>query len=158
MILVENLLAELKKNKINYFAGVPDSVLKHFTNYLEKNRKFKNLTLVNEGSAVAIPCVYMQNSGLGNSINPLISIAHNKVYQIPILLMIGWRGAPKLKDEPQHLAKGQITKQILKLCGIKFCVLNTKKDLSKLKKLINFSKKNKRIIACLIKNNTLKTK
>ena len=138
MILVENLLAELKKNKINYFAGVPDSVLKHFTNYLEKNRKFKNLTLVNEGSAVAaaigyylatqkIPCVYMQNSGLGNSINPLISIAHNKVYQIPILLMIGWRGAPKLKDEPQHLAKGQITKQILKLCGIKFCVLNTKK-------------------------------
>ena len=105
MILVENLLAELKKNKINYFAGVPDSVLKHFTNYLEKNRKFKNLTLVNEGSAVAaaigyylatqkIPCVYMQNSGLGNSINPLISIAHNKVYQIPILLMIGWRGAP----------------------------------------------------------------
>ena len=168
MILVENLLAELKKNKINYFAGVPDSVLKHFTNYLEKNRKFKNLTLVNEGSAVAaaigyylatqkIPCVYMQNSGLGNSINPLISIAHNKVYQIPILLMIGWRGAPKLKDEPQHLAKGQITKQILKLCGIKFCVLNTKKDLSKLKKLINFSKKNKRIIACLIKNNTLQT-
>ena len=99
----------------------------------------------------------MQNSGLGNSINPLISIAHNKVYQIPILLMIGWRGAPKLKDEPQHLAKGQITKQILKLCGIKFCVLNTKKDLSKLKKLINFSKKNKRIIACLIKYNTLQS-
>ena len=74
MILVENLLAELK-NKINYFAGVPDSVLKHFTNYLEKNRKFKNLTLVNEGSAVAtaigyylthkIPCVYMQTQDLG---------------------------------------------------------------------------------------------
>ena len=58
MILVENLLAELKKNKINYFAGVPDSVLKHFTNYLEKNRKFKNLTLVNEGSAVAAAIGY----------------------------------------------------------------------------------------------------
>lgn len=168
MILVENLLAELKKNKINYFAGVPDSVLKHFTNYLEKNRKFKNLTLVNEGSVVAaaigyylatqkIPCVYMQNSGLGNSINPLISIAHNKVYQIPMLLVIGWRGAPKLKDEPQHLAKGQITVKLLKLCGIKFCILNTEKDLKKLKKLINFSRKNKTIIACLIKNNTLQT-
>ena len=154
MIFVENLLAELKKNKIDYFAGVPDSVLKNFTSYLEKSRKFKNLTLANEGSAVAaaigyylatqkIPGVYMQNSGLGNSINPLISIAHNKVYQIPMLLIIGWRGAPKSKDEPQHQAKGQITKQILKLCGIKFCILNNKKDLSKLKKLINFSRKKK---------------
>ena len=149
MIFVENLLKELKKNKIEYFSGVPDSVLKNFTNQLEKNKEFKNLILTNEGSAVAagigyhlatqkIPGIYMQNSGLGNSINPLISIAHNKVYQIPMLLIIGWRGAPNLKDEPQHLAKGKITKQILKLCGIKFCILNSKNDLLKLKKLVNF--------------------
>ena len=72
-----------------------------------------------------------------------------------MLLIIGWRGAPNLKDEPQHLAKGEITRQILKLCGIKFCVLKNEKDLLKLKKLIIFSRKNKRIIACLIKNNTL---
>tara|TARA_B100001057_G_scaffold446700_1_gene485526 strand:+ start:23425 stop:24537 length:1113 start_codon:yes stop_codon:yes gene_type:complete len=168
MIFVENLLKELKKNKIDYFSGVPDSVLKNFTNHLEKNKKFKNLTLTNEGSAVAagigyylatqkVPGVYMQNSGLGNSINPLISIAHNKVYQIPMLLIIGWRGAPNLKDEPQHLAKGKITKQILKLCGIKFCILNSKNDLLKLKKLVNYSRKNKRIVACLIKNNILQT-
>ena len=166
MIFVENLLKELKKNKVDYFSGVPDSVLKNCTNHLENNKNFKNLTLTSEGSAVAagigyylatqkIPGVYMQNSGLGNSINPLISIAHNKVYKIPMLLIIGWRGAPNLKDEPQHLAKGEITRQILKLCGIKFCVLENEKDLLKLKKLISFSRKNKRIIACLIKNNTL---
>ena len=166
MIFAEDLLEELRKNKINYFAGVPDSVLKNFTNCIGKNKNFKNLTLTNEGSAVAtaigyylatqkIPGVYMQNSGLGNSINPLISIAHNDVYQIPMLLIIGWRGAPKLKDEPQHIAKGRITKEILKLCGIKFCILNTKKDLIRLKKLIIFSKNKKKIVACLIKNNTL---
>ena len=168
MIFVENLLTELKKNKIDFFSGVPDSVLKNFTNLLEKNKKLKNYTLTNEGSAVAaaigyylatqkIPGVYMQNSGLGNSINPIISIAHNKVYQIPMLLIIGWRGAPNIKDEPQHIAKGRITKQILKLCGIKFCILNNKRDLLKLRKLINFSSKKKRIVACLIKNNILQT-
>ena len=80
-------------------------------------------------------------------INPLISAAHNKVYQIPILLMIGWRGAPKLKDEPQHLAKGQITKQIIK-CGIKFCVLNTVRFI-KIKKINKLFKKIKGLLHVL---------
>ena len=168
MIIVENLLALLKKKQINFFAGVPDSVLKNFTNKLESNNK-KNLILTNEGSAVAtaigyylatqkIPCVYMQNSGLGNAINPLISIAHDKVYKIPMLLIVGWRGAPGLKDEPQHIVKGEITTKILKLCGIKHCTIQSENDFLKLKKLIDYSKKNKRIIACLIKNKTLKVK
>ena len=168
MIIVENLLALLKKKQINFFACVPDSVLKNFTNKLESNNK-KNLILTNEGSAVAtaigyylatqkIPCVYMQNSGLGNAINPLISIAHDKVYKIPMLLIVGWRGAPGLKDEPQHIVKGEITTKILKLCGIKHCTIQSENDFLKLKKLIDYSKKNKRIIACLIKNKTLKVK
>ena len=168
MIDVKKLVDQLKNNKINFFTGVPDSVLKNFTNYIDTDKKCENLILTNEGSAVAtgigyylstkkIPAVYMQNSGLGNSLNPLISISHEEVYKIPLLLIIGWRGAPNLKDEPQHLAKGEITRQILKLCGIKFCVLENEKDLLKLKKLISFSRKNKRIIACLIKNNTLQT-
>ena len=63
----------------------------------------------------------MQNSGLGNAINPLVSIAHKKVYAIPILLLIGWRGAPGLKDEPQHQAKGAITPKLLRLLDIKYC-------------------------------------
>ena len=75
----------------------------------------------NEGSAIALAigyflskkkmaCVYMQNSGLGNAINPLVSIAHEKVYSIPILLIIGWRGAPGIADEPQHEVKGKLLK------------------------------------------------
>ena len=69
----------------------------------------------------------MQNSGLSNALNPLISIAHKKVYSIPLVLIIGWRGSPKIKDEPQHNVKGRITKQILKLLNIKFTILRTKK-------------------------------
>ena len=77
------------------------------------------------------------------------------IYSIPILLLIGWRGAPGIKDEPQHLVKGAITTKLLKLLNIKFCVLEKKNDFKKLKKLIIFSKKKKTIVACLIKKNQL---
>ena len=169
MILVNDLFNEFKKVKINFFCGVPDSVLKNFTNQFYSKKKIKNVILTNEGSAVAtgigyylatkkIPAIYMQNSGLGNSLNPLISIAHDKVYKIPLLLVIGWRGAPNINDEPQHIAQGKITPQILKLCGIKYVVLNDKKDLIKMRSLINYGKKNSKIVACLIKNQVLETK
>ncbi len=169
MIFAEDFLNELRKNQIDFFSGVPDSVLKNFTNKLNNTKKFKNFILTNEGSAVAtgigyylstnkLPAIYMQNSGLGNSINPLISIAHNKVYQIPMLLIIGWRGAPNLKDEPQHLAQGEITQEILDLCGIKYCILEKKNDFKKIKNLISYSKKTKNPVACLIKNKVLKSK
>ena len=102
MIFVDEFIKELKNNKISFFSGVPDSVLKNFTNELDHSRNFENYILSNEGSAVAtgigyylatkkIPAIYMQNSGLGNSLNPIISIAHKKVYKIPMLLIIGWR-------------------------------------------------------------------
>ena len=78
-----------------------------------------------------LPCVYMQNSGLGNAINPLSSIAHKKVYSIPMLLLIGWRGSPGIKDEPQHMIKGKITTKLLKLLNIKYCVLKNYNDLKK---------------------------
>ncbi len=167
MIDVKDLIQVLKKNKINFYAGVPDSVLKNFTNCLDTEKKFEHLILTNEGSAVSagigyylstkkIPAVYMQNSGLGNSLNPIISIAHKKVYKIPLFLMIGWRGASNSKDEPQHLAQGNVTKQFLKLCGIKYLVLENKIHLKKIEKLINISRKNKEIVAILIKKNTLK--
>ena len=99
----------------------------------------------------------MQNSGLGNAINPLISIAHNKVYSVPLLLIIGWRGAPNKKDEPQHKVKGKITPQLLKLLDIKYCILRKKKDLVKLAKLIKTSYLTKTSVACLIERNILKT-
>ena len=167
MIDVKKLIEIFKDNGINYFVGVPDSVLKNFTDCLDSVKKFQHLILTNEGSAVSagigyylstkkVPAVYMQNSGIGNSINPIISIAHKKVYKIPLFLIIGWRGAPKLKDEPQHLAQGKITRQILNLCGIKHSIIDKNIELKEIKKLINYSKRNKEIVAILIKKNNQK--
>ncbi len=166
MINVNSFFKFLSKNGVNFFSGVPDSVLKNTKWLLEKKNKKQHIITANEGSAIAssvgyflatgkLPCAYMQNSGLGNAINPLVSIAHKKVYAIPILLLIGWRGAPGLKDEPQHQAKGAITPKLLRLLDIKYCVLNKAEDFIKLKQLIKFSKKNNKPVACLIKKNIL---
>ena len=101
----------------------------------------------------------MQNSGLSNALNPLISIAHEKVYSIPMILIIGWRGSPRIKDEPQHNVKGKITENILKLLNIKYTILRSNSDLIKFDKQIKQAKKNNSIIACLIEQGTLnKTK
>ncbi len=167
MILSKDLFNNLKKNKISFFVGVPDSILKSLSNHLLKLKNNEHIIAANEGSAVSmgvgyylatkkIPCIYLQNSGLGNAINPIISIAHKKVYSIPMLLLIGWRGSPGIKDEPQHNAKGLITKKLLDLMNIKNCVLRSNKDLKKLNKIIKISKKNKAPVACLIEKNVLK--
>ena len=106
MINVNDFHNVLKINNCNFFSGVPDSVLKEFSKTLDKKKN--HIIATNEGSAVSlgignylstknIPCIYMQNSGLANAINPLISIAHKKVYSIPLVLVIGWRGSPKKK-------------------------------------------------------------
>ena len=164
MIKVDALINLLKKNKINFFTGVPDSVLKEFSSYLKNDKK--HIIATNEGSAVSIgighylstktiPCIYMQNSGLSNALNPLISIAHKKVYSIPLILVIGWRGSPRVKDEPQHNVKGKITQQILKLLNIKYTILRSNKDFAKFDKQIKYAKKNNSIVACLIEQGTL---
>ena len=168
MIKSEFFFNFLKKNKIDFFCGVPDSVLKATDTQLSKLKKNKNIINHNEGGSIAtaigyylstkkIAGVYLQNSGLGNAINPIVSIASEKVYSIPMLLIIGWRGSPldKKKDEPQHQLQGKITTKILKLLNIKFCYLNDNKDLSKLKKLIVCAKKDKKIIACLVRKKKL---
>ena len=164
MIKVKSLINLLKKNKSDFFSGVPDSVLKEFS-YSLKDKK-KHIIATNEGSAVSIgighylstkklPVIYMQNSGLSNALNPLISIAHQKVYSIPLILIIGWRGSPRVKDEPQHKVKGKITEQILKLLGIKYTILRSNSDLNKFDKLIKIAKKNKSTVACLVEQGTL---
>ena len=161
MINPKKLKKVFKINGITKYVGVPDSVLKNFLSIIPNKDNFISN---NEGSAVSygigyylsskkIPLIYMQNSGLGNAINPLISIAHKKVYSIPLLLLIGWRGSPNSNDEPQHQAQGEVTKNFLKLLGIKFIVINQDEDLSKIKKLINYSKQNNKPVAILVKNN-----
>ena len=170
MIKVNSLISLLNKNNANFFTGVPDSVLKELSQYLQNKSKKNHIIATNEGSAVSlgighylstknIPCVYMQNSGLSNALNPLISIAHEKVYSIPLILIIGWRGSPRVNDEPQHNVKGKITESILKLLNIKYTIIRSSVDLKKFDKQIKIAKKNNSIVACLIEQGTLeKTK
>jgi len=166
MIKVNSLINLLKRNNTNFFTGIPDSILKEFSSYLQNMNKKNHIIATNEGAAVSIgigyylstkkiPCIYMQNSGLSNALNPLISIAHKKVYSIPLILIIGWRGSPGIKDEPQHNVKGEITEQILKLLNIKYTILRKSADISKFDKQIKLAKKNKSIVACLIEQGTL---
>ena len=166
MIKAKSLIDILKRNNSNFFTGVPDSVLKELSLYLQNKTKKNHIIASNEGSAISIgighylstkkiPCIYMQNSGLSNALNPLISIAHPKVYSIPLILIIGWRGSPRVKDEPQHNVKGKITEKILKLLNIKYTIIRTNGDLEKFDKQIKDAKKNKSIVACLIEQGTL---
>ena len=123
--------------------GQFDQNLKELSKFLEKKNKKNHVIATNEGSAVSLgighylstkkmPCIYMQNSGLSNALNPLISIAHQKVYSIPLLLIIGWRGSPKLIDEPQHNLKGKITRKLLNLLNIDYVIVRSNSDLNKL--------------------------
>ncbi len=166
MIEVESFINLFKKNKINFFSGVPDSILKELSKFLEKKNEKNHVIATNEGSAVSLgighylstkkmPCIYMQNSGLSNALNPLISIAHQKVYSIPLLLIIGWRGSPKLIDEPQHNLKGKITRKLLNLLNIDYVIVRSNSDLNKLNTKIKKAKKNNTIVACLIEQNIL---
>ena len=169
MIKIKSLINILKKNNSDFFTGVPYSILKEFSYFLQSKKKVKHIIAVNEGAAVSIgigyylssnkiPIIYMQNSGLSNALNPLISIAHKKVYSIPLILIIGWRGSPKIKDEPQHNVKGQITEQILKLLNIKYTIIRSKKDIIKFDKQIKKAKKDNSTVACLIEQGTLEKK
>jgi phosphonopyruvate decarboxylase len=126
----------LTKHSVDFFSGVPDSLLKSFCAYLTDNvDSDKHIISANEGSAVAlasgyhlatgkIPLVYMQNSGIGNAINPLLSLADSDVYSIPMVLVIGWRGEPGIKDEPQHVKQGKVTCSLLEAMNIPYSILS----------------------------------
>ena len=164
MINVDLLLNFLKKKKINFFCGVPDSVLKYFSSALDGEKN--HFICTSEGSAVSlaignylttgnIGLIYMQNSGFSNAINPLISIAEKTVYSIPLVLLVGWRGSPGMDDEPQHKTKGKITTKLFNKLKIKYLVIKENKDFKKVSNLINFSKKNKVPVALLCKRGVL---
>ena len=135
MIDVKLFYDRLIKAGTDFFTGVPDSLLKSFCAYITDNAEPENHCIaVNEGAAVAlasgyhlatgnIPLVYMQNSGIGNGVNPLLSLADTDVYQIPLILLIGWRGEPGVKDEPQHLKQGKVTCSLLEAMDIPYALL-----------------------------------
>ena len=135
MISPRRFFDELKSRDVDFYTGVPDSLLKNLCAYITDNLPpSQHIIAANEGGAVAlaagyhlatgrIPVVYMQNSGLGNTVNPLMSLTDKLVYNIPVLLIIGWRGEPGVKDEPQHLKQGLVTLPLLETLGIKHEVL-----------------------------------
>ncbi len=135
-MLVTDFIEEIKRLGIRTLAGVPDSALGPFCDYIngEGNSEFTHYVPANEGAAIGIAigeylssgrpaCVYMQNSGLGNAVNPLTSLASEEVYGIPMLLIIGYRGQAGTKDEPQHKFMGKITEPLLELLDIEHIVL-----------------------------------
>lgn len=152
MITPEKLYSVFCDNKIEFYAGVPDSLLKDFNCYLmDRHPENKHIIAVNEGCAVGlaagyylatntISVVYMQNSGIGNAINPLVSLDDPKVYGIPVLLMIGWRGETgsdglQIEDEPQHTKQGLITPALLDVLGIEYRVISA--DTVKIEEIVS---------------------
>src|SRR3989338_3809317 len=120
MLSPQKMYSLFLQNRLEFFTGVPDSLLKDFCTYVN-NQAYQNKHIIaaNEGNAIALAAgyhlatgkmgvVYMQNSGLGNCINPLTSLTDPEVYSIPLLLLIGWRAEPGVKDEPQHKKMGRI--------------------------------------------------
>ena len=140
MISPKFFVEELGRYGIDFFAGVPDSLLKNICAYIADNMDARhNIIAANEGAAVALAAgyhlasgragvVYMQNSGEGNIINPLASLTDREVYNIPVLLLIGWRGRPGVHDEPQHVKQGKVTTALLDTMGVEYDVLSTEED------------------------------
>ncbi len=125
----------LADHGIRFFTGVPDSYLNGFCNYALAHFGERNVIAANEGNAVAIaaghyfasgeiPLVYMQNSGEGNAVNPLASLADKDVYAVPMILLIGWRGQGNTEpNHPQHWRQGEITPGLLALLHIPYAVI-----------------------------------
>lgn len=158
----------LSAKGVNFFAGVPDSLLKEMCACISALAPAENhLIAANEGGAVALAAghhlatgevalVYMQNSGLGNAVNPLISLADREVYGIPMLLLIGWRGEPGVKDEPQHLKQGKISREMLSVMGIPHEILPDSMDAAKacFEKALATARQEKAPFAILVKSGT----
>lgn len=129
-------LENLTDAGIGFFAGVPDSLLKQICSCITDKLDAKDhIIAANEGAATGlaigyhiatgkIPLVYMQNSGLGNVVNPVLSLASSEVYGIPMLMLIGWRGEPNIKDEPQHVHQGRVTEAMLESMDVPTVVLS----------------------------------
>ena len=158
----------LQNHQVNCFCGVPDSLLKNLCAYITDHTDNNQHTITaNEGNAIALAAghylatnkpalVYMQNSGIGNCINPLLSLMDKEVYNIPVLMFIGWRGEPGKKDEPQHIKQGQVTDRLLEAMDIKYSVLADNYDdaLKQFKEAFAYMKETNCPYAFMIKKGT----
>lgn len=141
MINQKRFLNTLQESGVRFFTGVPDSFLNGFCNYLlETIPEDRHVIAANEGNAIAIasgyyfstgiiPLVYMQNSGMGNTLNPLVSLADRHVYSVPMILLIGWRGEPGTElKHPQHRTQGEITLKTLEMLDIPYVIAEDNDD------------------------------
>ena len=170
MLNSKKIFDYLFEKEVKFFTGVPDSLLKNFCSYItDHTYKSNHIIAANEGNALSlgigyhlstnkIPLVYMQNSGLGNIINPLLSLADNDVYSTQALLMIGWRGEPGVKDEPQHKKQGRITLDLLDTMEVPYEVLSAddteQTAIEKISSIINLIKEHGKVSALIVKKNT----
>lgn len=153
---------------IDFYAGVPDSLLKNICAYISDHADADhNIIAANEGGAMGIaagyhlatgkiPVVYMQNSGEGNIINPLASLTDKEVYNIPVLLLIGWRGKPGVHDEPQHVKQGKVTTGLLNTMGIDYTVLSKEEDkaAAQIQKAVDYMQRTNEVYALVIEKDT----
>lgn len=168
MVDASRFIGRLASLGIDFFTGVPDSLLKSFCAYIQDTVPADhNIIAANEGGAVALAAghylatsrpavVYMQNSGLGNTVNPLMSLNDSDVYAIPTLLLIGWRGQPGVKDEPQHIKQGKVTLPLLEAMGIEYAVLDTDTGnaLAQLDTAAEYMRRNSRPYALIVRKDT----
>ena len=167
MISPAFFIETLKRHGIDFFAGVPDSLLKNICAYITDHvDSDHNIITANEGAAVGLAAgyhlatgkagvVYMQNSGQGNIINPLASLTDKEVYNIPLLLLIGWRGRPGVHDEPQHVKQGKVTTGLLNVMGVNYEVLAKEEDkaLKQIEKAVT-ALRNNEVFALVIEKDT----
>ena len=171
MITPKFLYDTLASYGIDFYAGVPDSLLKNLCAYITDHADAShNIIAANEGGAMGlavghylatgqIPVVYMQNSGEGNIINPLASLTDKDVYNIPVLLIIGWRGKPGVHDEPQHVKQGKVTTGLLNVMGIDYTVLSKEEDKAavQIEKAVSYMQRTKECYAIVIEKDTFDT-
>jgi sulfopyruvate decarboxylase TPP-binding subunit len=138
---IELFLDAFTDSGVYFASGVPDSLLAELSGALSENTSFKHFVAANEGVALSLgighalatgerPLIYLQNSGLGNLVNPYLSLAHSDVFQIPNIFVIGWRGEYPDLDEPQHRAQGTKTLSMLDLLDLPVLHLNKESDIS----------------------------
>ena len=134
-----------------FYTGVPDSQLKALCDYLMNTYgidKEHHMIAANEGNCTAlaagyhlatgkVPVVYMQNSGEGNIINPVASLLNDKVYAIPVIFVVGWRGEPGIHDEPQHIYQGEVTVRLLEDMDIKTNIVSKETTPDEIKKMMS---------------------
>ena len=163
-----DFFTELSRHNIDFFTGVPDSLLKELSLCIDDHSsETQHVITANEGNAIAlaagynlasnkIPLVYMQNSGLGNAVNPLLSLCDPEVYSIPMLILIGWRGEPGIKDEPQHIKQGKVQIKLLETLSLPYKVISNDEKQYKMKiaDAVEIAKEKNRPVVILIKKGT----